>query len=115
MNTSVRRLGWIALVALALIAPGCSGMVAGSWKQIESNPRADVFSLRNLEMKRDGTYTVQITSDGVTRRERGEYAFNGFELTFLPESGGKREWPAELRGYELHIGDSERNVVLLRR
>lgn len=105
--------GLLVVLGVALLS-GCQRQLAGKWTLREAVPNREVFAIDNAEFAADGRFAAEITNEGRTRREAGEYEFNGLGLTLRPDSGGRLKYNAKLRGDELTLTASPRRVVLER-
>jgi hypothetical protein len=97
--------------ALTLLS-GCSGTLVGHWHMTEAIPNRDFFCIDDVTFSRDGTYTATTTLKGKTMEESGQYNFNGVQLSFQPDAGGRRQYDALLKFNELEIMDAKQRVIL---
>ena len=113
-NSARRNIVLLAgmLGVLALLAAGCSGVIAGDWHMTKAIPNKQIFAIEDAYFARDGTFTATVTIEGKTVREKGKYDFNGFRLTMRPQGGGQRRYNTVLKGRTLEIHDDERKVLL---
>ena len=107
-----RPCGGVLLVALGLVAAGCSPSVRGHWKLDKALPNRDVFAIDDAHFASDGTYTATVTIEGKTNRQQGEYQFSGFKLTLRPHGGGQHRWNALVQLGTLEIFEGERKAYL---
>lgn len=103
----MRKLRMLVCVGMfsALMA-GCSG-VNGSWKLAKVTPKEDhkEFTVANLELKRDNTYSLEADwGDGLSE-DSGTYSYNtaSRRITFLSDSGDKAEYEAMLWWLEMEL------------
>ena len=108
------RAAGITFASIAILATfvGCGGSVNGNWSLASCKPNRETFSFDKAHFEKGGSYAAVVSLDGRTMDEKGSYEFNGFKITFRPESGGSRTYNCVRRIGELEIRDGERMAVL---
>lgn len=108
---AVRTLCACAALSVLLLT-GCQRAIVGHWRLHEALPNREVFAIDDATFRRDGTFAALTTTEGLTTRMSGEYAFNGYNLKLRPEAGGQRSYSAIIKMNRLELLDGQRKVIL---
>ncbi len=103
-----------SLTPTLLLLAGCNAQLAGKWRLVQAAPNRETFAIDDAEFTRDGAYSLTATIEGRTRRETGEFKYNGFDLRLFPEDGGRRTFGASLEWRTLTLTDGEKRARLER-
>jgi hypothetical protein len=104
----------VTLALAACLLGGCRASLSGDWRLDQATPSRDEFCLEDVRFERDGSFAATTTIDGRTAREKGDFAFTGFQLTLRPAAGGERRYDAQLKFNRLEIRRGRNLVVLVR-
>jgi hypothetical protein len=77
----LRNAACLTVLAAALLATGCNGMLVGTWKA-EAEPKDSPFYYKSQTYKDDNTYTALAKKGDEVVKLAGTYDFNGTSLTF---------------------------------
>ncbi len=113
MSSSFRSACALSISAFILVfSTGCGGSINGDWSLASCKPNRETFSFDKARFDRGGGYSAVVSLDGRTMQEKGQYEFNGFKITFRPESGGSRTYNCVRKWGQLEIRDDTRLAVL---
>jgi hypothetical protein len=91
-------------LAAMILAAGCSPALVGAWKAVEDTPDSPHFFVKQVQFRKDGTYSASARQTDRDLFLNGRYEFDGMNLTLKADGRADRKYHALIWwGSELEI------------